>query len=117
MLSIVLFISLGSVLCVTDLVGRRIPNVIVLPAILLGIVINGHILWVCLMAILGILLYQEKFWAGGDVKIVMMLGAFLGQRSVIVFCLSILAVLLGRISKKQQPYAPYAFLTGVLFLW
>jgi leader peptidase (prepilin peptidase)/N-methyltransferase len=94
-----------------DLKHRIIPDVLTLPGIilgfllsflvksptflqsLLGIVVGGGMFY--LAAILGDLLFKKESMGGGDIKLAMMLGAFLGWQKIILVLL--LAAVLGSI--------------------
>lgn len=73
-----IFFILMIMLCFLDLKTRRLPNLIILPAIIVSVVVLR--MWVpalmmfCSMA----LLYDKKIWAGGDVKLATMIAALLG---------------------------------------
>jgi leader peptidase (prepilin peptidase)/N-methyltransferase len=138
----------GSILCLSlvavffiDLKHRIIPDVITLPGIALGLffsffvkspsvvnsligVLVGGVLFY-LSAVLGELLFKKESMGGGDIKLAMMLGAFLGwQMILLVFLLSALlgtvvgvaAMLLSKDVKETRmiPFGPFLALGSVL---
>ena len=127
-----------------DLKHRIIPDVITLPAILLGLffslfaespsavnsligILAGGVLFY-LSAILGELLFKKESLGGGDIKLAMMLGAFLGwQKLLLVFLLSALlgtlvgtaAMLFSKDVKETRmiPFGPFLALGSILAIF
>ncbi len=127
-----------------DLKHRIIPDVITLPGValgllfsffakspsvlnsLIGILVGGVLFYVS--AILGELLFKKESLGGGDIKLAMMLGAFLGwQKILLVFLLSaVLGTVVGAIAmlfskdvKKTRmiPFGPFLALGTVLAIF
>ncbi len=140
-----------SILCLSliaiffiDLKHRIIPDVVTLPGIalglffslfaespsvvnsLIGVLVGGALFY--LSAILGELLFKKESMGGGDIKLAMMLGAFLGwQKILLVFLLSALlgtmvgaaAMLFSRDVKETRmiPFGPFLALGSVLAIF
>jgi len=127
-----------------DLQHRIIPDVVTLPGIalgflfsffvkspsvmnsLIGIFVGGVLFY--LAAVLGELLFKKESMGGGDIKLAMMLGAFLGwQRIFLVFLISaVLGAMVGGIAlffskevKKTQmiPFGPFLALGSILAIF
>jgi leader peptidase (prepilin peptidase)/N-methyltransferase len=127
-----------------DLNHRIIPDVFTLPGIALGLVFSffaespsvvnslmgilvGGVMFY-LSAILGEFLFKKESMGGGDIKLAMMLGAFLGwQKILLVFLLSaILGAAIGGmglfLSKqvketKMIPFGPFLALASILAIF
>jgi len=122
-----------------DLAHQIIPDVITLPGIVLGVVVNlatGRVTWIESLAgiavgggiFLVIILASGGGMGGGDMKLGAMLGAFLGWRlGLLAILLGVLAggavalvlLLLGRKGRKEAiPFGPFLALGGAIsFLW
>lgn len=74
----VLFIILMIVLSYTDIRRRFIPNIVVIPAIVIGCYLTGNWLWAGLMLTVGVTLFKKGKFCGGDGKLLAMMGAFIG---------------------------------------
>jgi leader peptidase (prepilin peptidase)/N-methyltransferase len=127
-----------------DLKHRIIPDSVTLPGLalglffslfvespsvsssLMGILVGGVLFYVS--AILGELLFKKESMGGGDIKLAMMLGAFLGwQKILLVFLLSALlgtmvgsaAMLFSKEVKKTRmiPFGPFLALGSVLAIF
>jgi leader peptidase (prepilin peptidase)/N-methyltransferase len=127
-----------------DLEHRIIPDVLTLPGVavgfllsfvvtapsvwnsLLGIVVGGGIFY--LAAVLGELLFKKESMGGGDIKLAMLLGAFLGWQNIILIL--ILSALLGSLiggaallfSKDMRetraiPFGPFLALGAIVALF
>ncbi len=103
-----IFIALMIFFCITDIRYYKIPNVVVLPAILLGCILTGHWLPALIMLIVGAYLYEKEIFCGGDVKLLMLAGAFMGWLALPAFILSRLFILSYRYLKQNQEMLPYA---------
>lgn len=89
----------------------------------LGIIAGGGIIY--LAGILGRAIFKKEAMGGGDVKLMAMLGAFLGWRLVILafflapFTGSVVGII-AKLRKKEDiiPYGPHLSLAGVIaLLW
>ena len=116
---IFLFILLMLYFCVTDLKYFRISNWVVLPAIALGIYLTGNWLPALVMFSLGAILFNNKQFAGGDVKLLTMVGVFLGWYALLVYILSALFIryFRARGNYGALPYAPFLFVASLPFLF
>ena len=131
------------VIAVIDMRLQIIPNVISLPGIIVGFlfaVISGHITW--LDSLLGIalgggilyvvaglyqLLRKKEGMGGGDIKLLAMLGAFLGWQSLPFIILAsslagsaigLSAIALGKRSAAARiPFGPYLAGAAVVYLF
>lgn len=140
---LVLFCSSLVVITFIDIEHQIIPDEISLPGIIIGFVcsffLHGHS-W--LNSLLGILLgggslllvaygYQwltgKEGMGGGDIKLLAMMGAFLGWKSIlfIVFASSLVGSVIGitmmlvqkKDSKLAIPFGPYLALGAVLYIF
>jgi leader peptidase (prepilin peptidase)/N-methyltransferase len=127
-----------------DLRHRIIPDVVVLPGLalgfffsfflkspsvvnsLIGIFVGGVLFY--LAAVLGELLFRKESMGGGDIKLAMMLGAFLGwQKIFLVFLISaVLGVMIGGIAlfsskevkeTRMIPFGPFLALGSILAIF
>ncbi len=120
-----------------------IPDVIDLPGIVLGllfsfinplvtwqssfigIIAGGGVLWI--LAVLYVLLRKKEGMGGGDVKLLAMLGAWLGWQSLpfIILFSSFSGAIIGSISlyllKKDQtsqiPFGPFLSIAAIIYLF
>lgn len=140
-----------SILCLSliviffiDLRHRIIPDVVTLPGIalglffsvlaespsvvesLIGLFVGGTLFY--LSAILGELLFKKESMGGGDIKLAMMLGAFLGwQKILLIFLLSaILGATVGTVAlflsrevkeTKMIPFGPFLASGSILAIF
>lgn len=133
-----LFIFLAGLLTITDFRNYRVPNMIVIPGIILGIFLTGYWQWALCMGALGAAFFgyewmcprcghvenfQHKYslWRGGDVKLLAMVGAFLGWLALPIFIVSYGILLLFRVIMhvfyKPLPYTPFVFFVSLGFIW
>ena len=138
-----LFLSILLVVAMIDFDHLMIPDVISLPGIvigffasafivqvgwlgsLLGIVLGGGILWI--LAILSPYLFGKEGLGGGDIKLMAMIGAFLGWQAVvmILFLASFAGAVVGvglmafrRIERGQYlPFGPFLAAGAVALLF
>ncbi|HEY6007554.1 MAG TPA: prepilin peptidase [Geobacteraceae bacterium] len=142
---LVLFVFVSALVAITfiDLEHQIIPDVISLPGIPLGIAVSFFLPWLGWKnSLLGILLgggsllvvaYAYEFFTknegmgGGDVKLLAMMGAFLGWRSVpfIIFAASLAGSVIGltvmAIQKKDSklpiPFGPFLAFGALLYIF
>jgi leader peptidase (prepilin peptidase)/N-methyltransferase len=140
-----LFLLCSSLVVITfiDIDHQIIPDVISLPGILLGFAFSFFLPWLGWKSSLaGLLLggtsllvvaygYQfltgKEGMGGGDIKLLAMMGAFLGWKSIvfIVFAASLLGSVIGialmlakgRDSKLAIPFGPFLAFGAVLFIF
>jgi len=127
-----------------DLKHRIIPDVVTLPGMalgfffsffvkspsvlnsLIGILVGGILFY--LSAVLGEVLFKKESMGGGDIKLAMMLGAFLGwQKILLVFLLAAvlgatvggIALFLSKEVKKTKmiPFGPFLALGSILAIF
>ncbi len=127
----------------TDLSHRIIPNVITYPGIglgligslvvlpvgivnsLLGVLVGGGLLW--FLAWLSPYIFGKEGMGGGDIKLIAMVGAFLGWKSVLLTILigsfvgSIVGgglIAMNRLTRREYiPFGPFLALGAVLSLF
>ena len=142
-LALFLFCSALVVITFIDLEHQIIPDEISLPGIVIGFIFSFFLPWQSwLNSLLGILLgggslllvaygYQwltgKEGMGGGDIKLLAMMGAFLGWKSVlfIVFASSLIGSVIGvtimliqkKDSKLAIPFGPYLALGAVLYIF
>jgi leader peptidase (prepilin peptidase)/N-methyltransferase len=138
-----LFVAALVVISFIDLDHRIIPDVISLPGIVIGFVCSFFIPWLTwLDSLLGILigggilfliawLYEliakREGMGGGDIKLLAMLGAFLGWKAIlpIVFLSSLLGTVIGVPSMLLQksdtkfaiPFGPFLAAAAIIYLF
>lgn len=143
MLVYLLFVAALVVITFIDLDHQIIPDVISLPGIvvgflcsfaipwltwsdsLLGILLGGGSLW--LVAVLYELLTKKEGMGGGDIKLLAMIGAFLGWKAIlpIIFFSSLIGSLVGvplmlvkkADSKLAIPFGPFLALGALVYLF
>jgi len=117
---IFLFISIMVVLSLLDIEYYYIPNAIVLPAILVGGLLTGNWIMAVVMFLVGVLFYNCKKICGGDVKLLAMVGAFLGVWALPAFLLSKLLIRIVRDARDYDgalPYTPFISVASLPFLF
>lgn len=89
---------------------------------LLGILIGGVIIY--LLGLLGNFLFKKESMGGGDVKLLAMIGAFIGWKMVIMtfFIAPLFGSVVGIILKLKKgaeliPYAPYLSIGAVISIF
>lgn len=138
-----LFISALVVITFIDLDHQIIPDIISLPGIVIGFVCSFFIPWLSwLDSLLGILigggilmliawlyekLAQREGMGGGDIKLLAMLGAFLGWQAIfpIIFLASLAGTLIGvplMLRQKKDtrlaiPFGPFLAFAAVTYLF
>jgi len=113
-----------------DIRRHRIPDWLTLPAIGVGIYLTHNWLGaltgagcITIMGCLGLVILKQETMGGGDVKLMAVVGAFLGWRMALLsfFIAPLFALLYGGLRTKRQkeiPYAPAISLAaGVSYIW
>ncbi len=141
----IFMIFASALLCISfiDLRHQIIPDVISLPGILLGFVISffsSHVTWLqsltgilvgggilYLIALLFEFLMNKEGMGGGDIKLLAMIGAWLGWKAIpfVVLVSSLTGLLLGGasllISKKgirsRIPFGPFLSLSALIYIF
>jgi Flp pilus assembly protein protease CpaA len=119
-MTIYLFIALMIFFCITDIIDQTIPNWTVLPGIILGVILTGHWVSAISMFCIGAYLFRKRLICGGDVKLMAMVGSFLGVNAIFAFILSKALILVYRKLKDEQamlPYAPFISIACIPFLF
>ncbi len=141
----IFFIFVSALICITfiDLEHMIIPDVISIPGIIIGFIISlffSHITW--LDSLLGLLvgggvLYliavffevvrKKEGMGGGDIKLLAMIGAWLGLKSLlfVIMVSSFTGAIIGSagliLSKKgiraQFPFGPFLALAAILYIF
>lgn len=115
-----IFILLMAFFCFTDILFYKISNWVILPAIIFGGLLIGNWIPAIIMFLIGALLFNKEKMAGGDVKLMMMTGVFLGVWALPAFILSRCFVWIYRIIKKENgvlPYTPFISVGCIPFLF
>lgn len=115
-----LFIAIMIMIALIDYHAHKIPNAIILPAIMFFLYATGNYIPALIMFLIGYFLFIKDVWGGGDVKLCALLGAYLGWWSIAVF-----VILLGALdfisryyrSVEKNPCAPVALLSCIPFLF
>ena len=112
----ILFI-LMTLFTITDIKWFFIPNLIVLPTILIGGCLTNNWLYGALLFMMGAWLYNKKRWRGGDVKLVCMVGMFLGWLAIPVMFTTMLLTKVYRKIRHDYwnpiPVAPFLLLATI----
>lgn len=113
------FIGILILLATTDHLTFWIPNAIILPAILMGAYLTHNWLWMGIMFLMGTVLFARHLWAGGDVKLLALIGAFLGWQALVVGGCVIIALIRAKRRNQGQKIAvaPYFLLFSVLAIF
>ena len=141
----IFFAFVCALICITfiDLEHMIIPDVISIPGVIIGFIISlfsGHIAWLDSLlglAIGGGILYlvavffqvvrKKEGMGGGDIKLLAMIGAWLGLKSIIfvIIVSSFTGAVIGSagllLSKKgirsQFPFGPFLALAAILYIF
>jgi len=108
------------VLTVCDIKRLIIPNVIVLPAIAVGIYFTGNWDYALLMFLIGALIFSKGAFCGGDVKLMAMVGAFMGNYSFLILLFAFaLNIYYHRNTFlfKPRPFTPFVLIPSLFFIW
>lgn len=133
-----LFFSSLVVLSMIDLYYKILPDIITIPGIILGIALSLFILPVGIKnSIAGFLIGGGLFYivaivsrggmGGGDIKLIAMIGAFLGWKDVIITIMLasftgavvgvMMMIFLGKGRKYAIPFGPFLALGGMISLF
>lgn len=135
----IVFASLLLVISCIDLDHKLIPDILSVPGIilgilaipflpidwqdsLLGILVGASIIW--LTGFLGALVFKKEAMGGGDIKLMAMIGAFLGWKMVFltIFFGSVAGALIGIVfklltGKDYIPFGPFLSIGALLALY
>jgi len=142
-LFIFIFICILIVISIIDLHHQIIPDIISLPGIpvffifalilneielfdlILGIIVGGGILY--LIAFLYFFLTKKEGMGGGDIKLLAMIGSFIGYKGVFftIFVSSVLGTIIGillillkgRDMKYAVPFGPFLSLGALIYIY
>jgi len=113
MIPIAVFFALMAVVSGIDTKFRQIPNIIVLPVTFVAACLFNTGPAVGVTFLIGLLIYKRNLLAGGDIKLFIMVTAFLGLKAIIVLGLTILAIkFYRRIRDNYAPLAVAPFMTA-----
>jgi leader peptidase (prepilin peptidase)/N-methyltransferase len=125
------------VVALIDLDHKIIPNIITLPGILVGLSLSLQLLPITpLTSLLGVLIGGALFYlialiskggmGGGDIKLIAMIGAFLGWHGTLFTIFSsallgavvgIMLMVLGKKGRKDKvPFGPFLSFGAILFM-
>lgn len=104
---------------VEDIISRKVPNVLILPAIALMLYTTHFWFGALVMFLIGSTLYANGFWRGGDVKLLTLVGACFGAlNSILIFF-----IVIGLIhaysyffKREKLPCAPFVLTAIIPFL-
>ena len=119
-LSIGIFFANLGILTWTDVRSLKIPNAVVLPAIASGIYFTGHWEYTLLMFLVGSLIFARGGFCGGDVKLMAMVGAFMGAYAFLILPVAFIFTIVYHKNKpanQPQPFTPFVFIPSLLFFW
>ncbi len=111
------FLTILLLFAILDLVDKKVPNIAVIPAIGVGIYLTGNWLPALIMFCLGALIYSKEVWRGGDVKLLTMIGAFLGYPALLVLIVTFSLIKLFRLLRDYRlalPVAPFVFVSTIV---
>jgi leader peptidase (prepilin peptidase) / N-methyltransferase len=132
-----LFISSLLIIALIDLDHKIIPNIITLPGIAVGLILSVWILPITpLASLLGLLAGGVLFYliavvskggmGGGDIKLIAMIGAFLGWQGALFTTFAgallgslvgMMLMLLGKKGRKDKvPFGPFLSCGAILFM-
>ncbi|MCD6346467.1 MAG: prepilin peptidase [Bacteroidales bacterium] len=138
----IIFILVMAALALIDWKTRIVPNLIIFPAMAIGLYFTQNWIWALLMFTIGVILscYNPStgVWEfedsdslkmeegnhliyGGDVKLMAMIGIFLGIKAIAVVIFTAIFISIYRCVKYQfysnLAVTPFAFAVSLLFLW
>ena len=141
----IFFAFISALICISfiDLEHMIIPDVISIPGIIIGFLISfisTHVTWIdsllglvigggilYLIALLFEFLMKKEAMGGGDIKLLAMIGAWLGWNSIIFVLLasSLIGTVLGTISlllsrkglRAKIPFGPFLALGAILYVF
>jgi len=119
-LSTAIYFLILCILLYSDITNLTIPNIIVLPSILIGVVITGYWDYALLMFLVGSLIFSRGGFCGGDVKLMAMVGAYTGFYSIFILSLAISFTVIYYINKptnQPRPFTPFVLAPSFLFFW
>lgn len=114
-----IFIAILAVLALIDYFSFKIPNLIILPAIGYGIYLTGNWLAALIMFALAAVVFKHSFWRGGDVKLMCLIGAFMGLPAILILPMTLCLIYAFRITfrfNKVLPVTPFSFVAALPFI-
>ena len=118
MYSVIIYIIIGAVLSAIDYKTHVIPNVIVVPAVLIGAILTHNWGWAVMLFIWGAYLFAKGVIMGGDVKLLAMVGAFLGPIGAGAVFLSFIVSAFLHVIKARMvlPFAPVVYTVSLVLM-
>jgi leader peptidase (prepilin peptidase)/N-methyltransferase len=125
LLSNTVLIILSLWIAYLDLTLKIIPNWIVIPGIIAGLILGQHYFWCAIMFVIVAVEFSLGMMAGGDVKLFSMFGAFLGVKALFIFLLTLLFMRwfvginrkLKIVKIDKMPVAPFALVSSLFCMW
>ena len=114
-----IFLLILLILTIIDHLYFKIPNIIVLPAIALGIYLTRNWLSALIMFLVTAYIYKNEWWRGGDVKLMCLIGAFLGFKAIYVLLGTLFLISTHRWrtkSKEALAVTPFSLLASLPFI-
>ena len=110
------FLAILALLALIDARYHRLPNIAVIPAIIVSIFATGFWLQAIVMFCLAAYVYRQGLWRGGDVKLFCLIGATFGFLGILILPLTIVLIYSYRVFRDYNlalPVAPFVLIATV----